>query len=96
MSLNLAGVRKILKKLAKHAKPSEPLPGFVALEISHPHEPGNRILQVRPSSFLISHLVHVHQASVHISFSHCVCNHDFKISGHYRQCQGHCSTVRCR
>jgi hypothetical protein len=46
VSLNLAGMRKILKKLAKHVKPSEPTPGFVALEISHPHEPGHRILQV--------------------------------------------------
>ena len=42
-----AGVRKILKKLAKHVPPSEPVPGYLALEISHPHEPGYRLLQVR-------------------------------------------------
>ena len=42
----MAGVRKILKKLAKHVKPSEPTPGFVALQISHPHEPGYQITQV--------------------------------------------------
>lgn len=46
VSLNMAGVRKILKKLAKHIKPSEPTPGFVVLQISHPHDPGYRITQV--------------------------------------------------
>lgn len=39
-------MRKILKKLAKHVPPSEPVPGYLALEISHPHEPGYRLLQV--------------------------------------------------
>ena len=45
----MAGVRKILKKLAKHVPPSEPVPGYLALEISHPHEPAYRLLQVRIS-----------------------------------------------
>ncbi len=46
----MRGIRKILKKLAKHVPPSSPMPGYVALEIDHPHEPEKRILSVqRPS-----------------------------------------------
>ncbi|CAL5218517.1 g204 [Coccomyxa viridis] len=44
VSLNMRGIRKILKKLAKHVPPSSPMPGYVALEIDHPHEPEKRIL----------------------------------------------------
>lgn len=47
VSLNMRAIRKILKKLSKHVPPSSPMPGYVALEIDHPHEPGNRILSVR-------------------------------------------------
>ena len=46
VSLNMRAIRKILKKLSKHVPPSSPMPGYVALEIDHPHEPGNRILTV--------------------------------------------------
>lgn len=46
VSLNLTAVRKILKKLAKHVPPEAPAPGFLSLEITHPHEPGYRLLQV--------------------------------------------------
>ena len=49
VSLNMRAIRKILKKLSKHVPPSSPMPGYVALEIDHPHEPGNRILSVRHS-----------------------------------------------
>ena len=47
VSLNMRGIRKILKKLAKHVPPSSPMPGYVALEIDHPHEPEKRILSVQ-------------------------------------------------
>ena len=47
VSLNMRGVRKILKKLAKHVPPSSPMPGYIALEIDHPHEPEKRILSVQ-------------------------------------------------
>ena len=50
VSLNMRAIRKILKKLSKHVPPSSPMPGYVALEIGHPHEPGNRILSVRLSA----------------------------------------------
>ena len=50
VSLNMRGIRKILKKLAKHVPPSSPMPGYVALEIDHPHEPEKRILSVLLSS----------------------------------------------
>ena len=50
VSLNMRAIRKILKKLSKHVPPSSPMPGYVALEIDHPHEPGNRILSVRQSA----------------------------------------------
>ncbi len=50
VSLNMRAIRKILKKLSKHVPPSSPMPGYVALEIDHPHEPGNRILSVRLSA----------------------------------------------
>ena len=50
VSLNMRGIRKILKKLAKHVPPSSPMPGYVALEIDHPHEPEKRILSVRSRS----------------------------------------------
>ena len=46
VSLNMTAIRKILKKMAKHIPPTAPLPGFVALEISSPHDPGWHLLQV--------------------------------------------------
>lgn len=46
ISLNMQGLRKILKKFGKHVEPTKPQPGFLALEIEHPHEPGWKILQV--------------------------------------------------
>ena len=48
VSLNMRGIRKILKKLSKHVPPSAPMPGYVALEIDHPHEPEKRLLSVQP------------------------------------------------
>ena len=47
VSLNMQGIRKILKKFAKHVEPTKPSPGFLALEIQHPHEPGWKMMQVR-------------------------------------------------
>jgi SPX domain protein involved in polyphosphate accumulation len=47
VSLNMQGIRKILKKFAKHVDPTKPSPGFLALEIQHPHEPGWKMMQVR-------------------------------------------------
>ncbi len=46
VSLNMRGVRKILKKFAKNVDPTPPAPGFVALEIQHPHDPNWKLLQV--------------------------------------------------
>ena len=46
VSLNMQGIRKILKKFAKHVEPTKPAPGFLALEIQHPHEPGWKMMQV--------------------------------------------------
>ena len=43
----MRAIRKILKKLSKHVPPSAPMPGYIALEIDHPHEPEKRILSVR-------------------------------------------------
>lgn len=52
VSLNMQAIRKILKKFAKHVEPTKPAPGFLALEIQHPHEPGWKMMQVRhPISF---------------------------------------------
>lgn len=48
VSLNTQGLRKILKKFGKHVEPTKPQPGFLALEIEHPHQPGWKLLQVRP------------------------------------------------
>lgn len=45
VSLNMQGIRKILKKFAKHVEPTKPSPGFLALEIQHPHEPGWKMMQ---------------------------------------------------
>ena len=47
VSLNMQGIRKILKKFAKHVEPTKPSPGFLALEIQHPHEPGWKMKQVQ-------------------------------------------------
>ncbi len=47
VSLNLTAVRKILKKMAKHIKPEAPTPGYMSLDIRHPHNPGYRLVQVR-------------------------------------------------
>jgi len=47
VSLNMRAIRKILKKLSKHVPPSTPMPGYIALEIDHPHEPEKRILTVQ-------------------------------------------------
>ena len=44
----MRGVRKILKKFAKNVDPTPPAPGFLALEITHPHDPNWKLLQVRP------------------------------------------------
>ncbi len=46
VSLNLTAVRKILKKMAKHIPPEAPTPGYLSLEIRHPHKPGYRLVQV--------------------------------------------------
>jgi len=46
VSLNMQAIRKILKKFAKHVEPTKPSPGFLALEIQHPHEPGWKMMQV--------------------------------------------------
>ena len=48
VSLNTQGLRKILKKFGKHVEPTKPQPGFLALEIEHPHQPGWKLLQVSP------------------------------------------------
>lgn len=45
VSLNMQAIRKILKKFAKHVEPNKPSPGFLALEIQHPHEPGWKMMQ---------------------------------------------------
>ncbi|BDA44398.1 SPX domain-containing membrane protein At4g11810 [Coccomyxa sp. Obi] len=45
VSLNLTAVRKILKKMAKHIPPEAPTPGYLSLEIRHPHKPGYRLVQ---------------------------------------------------
>eukprot|EP00884_Botryococcus_braunii_P019635 jgi/Botrbrau1/6355/Bobra.0098s0014.1 len=45
ISLNLAAVRKCLKKYAKNAELSPVLPGFLALRIEHPTEKGHIITQ---------------------------------------------------
>lgn len=45
VSLNMQAMRKILKKLAKNVDPSPPVPGYLALEIHHPHDPGWKVLQ---------------------------------------------------
>lgn len=47
VSLNMQAIRKILKKFAKHVEPNKPAPGFLALEIQHPHEPGWKMMQVK-------------------------------------------------
>ena len=47
VSLNMRGVRKILKKFAKNVDPTPPAPGFLALEIQHPHDPNWKLLQAR-------------------------------------------------
>ena len=49
VSLNMQGIRKILKKFAKHVEPTKPAPGFLALEIQHPREPGWKMMQVTRS-----------------------------------------------
>ena len=36
-----------MKKYAKNVEPLKPTPGYLALEIEHPHEPGWKMLQVR-------------------------------------------------
>ena len=46
VSLNMRGIRKILKKFAKNVDPTPPAPGFLALEIQHPHDPNWKLLQV--------------------------------------------------
>lgn len=46
VSLNMRGIRKIVKKLAKHIPMTEPVPGFLTLEISHPHDPGWKVVEV--------------------------------------------------
>lgn len=48
VSLNLTAVRKILKKMAKHIRPEAPTPGYLSLDIRHPHNPGYRLVQVCP------------------------------------------------
>ena len=50
VGLNMRGVRKILKKFAKNVDPTPPAPGFLALEIAHPHDPNWKLLQVRAAS----------------------------------------------
>ena len=45
--MTLKGLRKSLKKYAKNVEPLKPTPGYLALEIEHPHEPGWKMLQVR-------------------------------------------------
>eukprot|EP00891_Asterochloris_glomerata_P001311 jgi/Astpho2/1311/Aster-06184 len=45
VSLNMRGLRKSLKKYAKNVEPLKPTPGYLALEIEHPHEPGWKMLQ---------------------------------------------------
>lgn len=45
VSLNMQAMRKILKKFAKNVDPSPPVPGYLALEIHHPHDPGWKVLQ---------------------------------------------------
>ncbi|KAK9915918.1 hypothetical protein WJX75_005971 [Coccomyxa subellipsoidea] len=45
VSLNLTAVRKILKKMAKHIRPEAPTPGYLSLDIRHPHNPGYRLVQ---------------------------------------------------
>ena len=47
VSLNLAAVRKILKKLKKHVEPLAPVPGFLSLEIQHPHDPSFKLSEVQ-------------------------------------------------
>ena len=47
VSLNMAAVRKILKKLKKHVEPLAPVPGFLCLEIQHPHDPSFKMSEVR-------------------------------------------------
>ena len=42
----MRGIRKILKKFAKNVDPMPPAPGFLALEIQHPHDPNWKLLQV--------------------------------------------------
>ena len=49
VSLNMQGIRKILKKYAKHQGTMEPQKGYLALEIEHPHE-GHRFMQASNSS----------------------------------------------
>ncbi|KAK9832195.1 hypothetical protein WJX74_002578 [Apatococcus lobatus] len=44
VSLNMQGIRKILKKYAKHQGTMEPQKGYLALEIEHPHE-GHKFMQ---------------------------------------------------
>lgn len=53
VSLNLTAVRKILKKMAKHIPPEAPTPGYLSLEIRHPHKPGYRLVQVKSASVLV-------------------------------------------
>ena len=57
VSLNMQGIRKILKKFAKHVEPTKPSPGFLALEIQHPHEPGWKMMQVAISA-MCRYLLH--------------------------------------
>ncbi|GAB4814007.1 hypothetical protein N2152v2_001053 [Parachlorella kessleri] len=38
ISLNMAAIRKILKKYAKHSEPQQPAPGYLTLEVEHPYE----------------------------------------------------------
>lgn len=43
----MRGVRKILKKYAKNDAPTPPAPGFLALEVVHPHDINWRLLEAR-------------------------------------------------
>ena len=65
VSLNMQGIRKILKKFAKHVEPTKPSPGFLALEIQHPHEPGWKMMQVR-------HCYSVNQNSYYTFLAFCL------------------------
>ena len=55
VGLNLRGVRKILKKFAKNVDPTPPAPGFLSLEIAHPHDPNWKLLQVHTQGAYIQY-----------------------------------------